>query len=322
MSLGDPIERAQRRRREALARRRARRARILASTLVVIAVIAAATAAYAIFGGHHDRSPVAAAPSTALSDSAPVTTTMKHKKKKKTAVPSRATTSSTTTTPASTATSAEANTSAPASAGTLSAGGALAVSGVRIVQDRIPYGAARRAEMATYAERHYGVHTDIVTPRAIVLHFTAGDTYSSAHNTFAVDTPSGGPAGSQAELPGTCSQFIADQNGTVYQQVPVLLMCRHTIGLNNVAIGIEMVQNDPNGPHAADQAILDRPAQITAVLRLVRALQSRYHIVTSNMIGHATANDSPLFHDREGWTNDHSDWQAADVAEFRRRLGS
>lgn len=188
------------------------------------------------------------------------------------------------------------------------------------MQDPIPYGSRRRAEMARYALRHYGVETTTVTPKLIVLHFTAGSTYASAHETFSADTPSAGPAGSATELPGTCSQFIVDQDGTVYQQTPVTLMCRHTIGLNHVAIGIEMVQTATGSSHAADQAILDRPAQIHAVLALVGALQRRYAIPTSRVIGHAMANASPLFHDAEGWRNDHSDWQPDDVAELRSRL--
>jgi hypothetical protein len=32
------------------------------------------------------------------------------------------------------------------------------------------------------------------------------------------------------------------------------------------------------------------------------------------------ANDSPFFHDLEGWRNDHTDWQPEDVRELRRML--
>jgi hypothetical protein len=32
------------------------------------------------------------------------------------------------------------------------------------------------------------------------------------------------------------------------------------------------------------------------------------------------ANDSPFFHDLDGWRNDHTDWQPEDVLELRRRL--
>src|SRR5256885_16861287 len=41
-----------------------------------------------------------------------------------------------------------------------------------ITQDRISYGAKRRAEMAGYAYRHYGVRSFRLHPKLIVLHFT------------------------------------------------------------------------------------------------------------------------------------------------------
>ena len=148
----------------------------------------------------------------------------------------------------------------------------------------------------------------------IVLHFTAGATWTSARDTFVADVVNLG------ELPGTCSHYVIDRDGTVYSLVPVTIRCRHTIGLNDQAIGIEMVQ--PAGPSGAwaDQQILARPAQVGAALSLVRQLQATYGIPTSSVIGHAMANGDPHFHDRLGWRNDHVDWQAPDVAQFRARL--
>jgi N-acetyl-anhydromuramyl-L-alanine amidase AmpD len=185
-----------------------------------------------------------------------------------------------------------------------------------IVQDPIPYGAARRAEMAQYARRHYGVASSTLHPKLIVLHFTASGagSYPGVHATFASDAPNGG------ELPGVCAHFVVDQDGTIYQLVPLDLMCRHTIGVNDRAIGIEMIQSAGSSSHWADQQILHRPAQIGSVLRLVRWLRATYGISKSNVIGHAMANDSPYFHDLEGWRNDHTDWQPEDVAQVRSML--
>jgi hypothetical protein len=200
---------------------------------------------------------------------------------------------------------------------------AVRLTGVRVVHDPIPYGPGRRAQMAAYALRHYGVRSAHLDPRLIVLHFTDSSTYASAHATFASDAPAPGPAGTPSELPGTCAHFVVDQDGTVYQQAPLDVMCRHAIGVNDSALGIEMVQTEgAAGARGADEAILHRPAQIRAVLRLVKALQRRYGIATRDVIGHAMANGSRLFHDREGWTNDHSDWQPEDVAVVRRRLAA
>jgi N-acetyl-anhydromuramyl-L-alanine amidase AmpD len=107
----------------------------------------------------------------------------------------------------------------------------------------------------------------------------------------------------------------------VWQIVPTSVRCRHTIGLNDKAIGIEMVQRTRGNSSAwADRQILNRTAQIGALLALLRSLQRQYGISTGNIIGHATANQAPQFRDLEGWRNDHTDWQARDVLEVRRRL--
>ena len=68
------------------------------------------------------------------------------------------------------------------------------------------------------------------------------------------------------------------------------------------------------------QQILARPAQIDAVLRLVRELQARYGIGAGDVIGHAMANGHRLFVDKLGWRNDHTDWSAASIAVLRQRL--
>jgi N-acetyl-anhydromuramyl-L-alanine amidase AmpD len=183
-----------------------------------------------------------------------------------------------------------------------------------MARDLIPYGARRRAEMAAYSLRHYGVAAWRLRPRAIVLHFTASSSYAGVRAAFAADAPSLG------ELPGTCAHFVVDQDGTVHELVPPTIRCRHTIGMNDTAVGIEMVQETGPGARWADRQILDRPAQIGAVLRLVRWLQARFAIPTRLVIGHAMANACPLFHDRLGWRNDHTDWQPADVAALRARL--
>jgi len=175
--------------------------------------------------------------------------------------------------------------------------------------------------MAAYSARHYGIDSSKLDPKMIVLHYTAGDTYQSAWSTFAANTPAPGPAGSATELPGTCAHFIVDQAGTIHQLVPLTVQCRHTIGVNRWAIGIEMVQNDAghDSTWATDQ-ILHRKPQIAAVLALVRALMARYELSRSDVIGHGMANDDPRFVDLQGWRNDHTDWLAPAVRALRERL--
>jgi hypothetical protein len=184
-----------------------------------------------------------------------------------------------------------------------------------IHDDRIPFGKERKRETAAYSRRHYGQSTwRLRHPHVIVLHFTATSTYGAARNTFASNAPE------LDELPGVCAHFIVGKRGTIHRIVPLRIRCRHTIGLNWTAVGIEMVQEDVGSSHQADEAILHRRPQIRAALRLVRWLQARDAIKTRNVIGHAMANSSPYFKDLEGWRNDHTDWLRQDVRKFRRRL--
>lgn len=181
--------------------------------------------------------------------------------------------------------------------------------------DPIPFGHDRKRQTAAYSKRHYGERTWRLTdPKAIVLHYTATDTYGPVFNTFAANAPSLG------ESPGVCAQFVVDKDGIIHQLTRLYVRCRHTIGLNHVAIGIEMVQGATGTRHGAEQAILGRRAQAAAAVRLVAWLKQRYGIAMKDVIGHAMANDSPLFEDREGWRNDHVDWRAADVRDFRGRV--
>jgi len=193
----------------------------------------------------------------------------------------------------------------------------VVTSSVRLVSKLIDFPQQRKDEMARYSLRHYGASSWQLKPTMIVLHFTETDTAAAARNTFANDSPNRG------ELPGTCAHFIVAQSGYVWQIVPTSVRCRHTIGLNDKAIGIEMVQRTQgHSSHWADQQILNRPAQIGALLALLRSLQRSYGIAASKVIGHATANEAPQFRDLQGWRNDHTDWQAQDVLEVRRRLSA
>ena len=181
--------------------------------------------------------------------------------------------------------------------------------------DPIPYGHKRKHEMAAYSKRHYGKRRwRLRHPRVIVLHFTDGPTYRSAWDAFASNAPNLG------ELPGVCSHFVVGKNGRIHRLVRPTIRCRHTIGLNHRAIGVEMVQEGGRSSHWADRQILHRNRQIHAALRLVGWLKQRFGIRMRDVIGHAMANHSHYFKDLEGWRNDHTDWLRRDVLEFRHRL--
>jgi hypothetical protein len=189
------------------------------------------------------------------------------------------------------------------------------VSKPRIVEDHIPFGKMRKRQMARYSKRHYGrARWRLVRRRVVVLHFTGGNSLSSAWNAFASNAPARG------ELPGVCTHYIVGRGGKIVEVVPVKIRCRHAIGLNHRSIGIEMVQPTGRGSHWACRRILRRKQQINAALRLVRWLKERNDIHMRDVIGHAMANKSPYFKDLKGWTNDHTDWGWRDVKTFRKRL--
>ncbi len=183
-----------------------------------------------------------------------------------------------------------------------------------IVQKPIPFGPARRAETAAYAERHYGLRTwRLVHPQVIVEHYTASTIFASAWNTFAADAPDP----ELHELPGTCAHFVVDRDGTIYQLVPLTTMCRHTVGLNWTAIGIEHVGT-------SDAEILSDPRQLLASLRLTLWLMHRYGISLPNVIGHNESLTSRYHRERYArWRcQTHGDWTRADMTVYRTRLAA
>lgn len=181
----------------------------------------------------------------------------------------------------------------------------------------IPYPDERKQQMADYALARYGTRTWHLTPQAIVIHFTAtSDDPWSTITYFASNDPSDG-------APGVCAHFVIGQDGTAYQLVPTDVMCRHTIGLNHLALGIEVAQSTHGSSSQwAEDQIFDRPAQLDTLVRLVKDLQSEYGIPTERILGHGTANDDPAFLDLTGRRNDHTDWGPASIRRLRDLVAS
>jgi N-acetylmuramoyl-L-alanine amidase len=179
-----------------------------------------------------------------------------------------------------------------------------------VVWRRIPFGARRERQMAAYSKRHYGVRTwRLSDPKMIVEHYTGGTSFDSAWNYFAANVRHLG------EMPGVCAHFIVDTDGTIYQLVNLRKRCRHAIGMNWTAIGIEMV-----GTSAP--SILHRHRQIRAALRLTLWLMAREGIGVGNVIGHAETLESSYHHERyASWRClTHSDWRRPYMRRFRHRL--
>jgi beta-N-acetylhexosaminidase len=173
----------------------------------------------------------------------------------------------------------------------------------------IPYPKKRKREMAAYSKHHYGQYKwRLNNPQLIVEHYAAAGSISAIFNTFRPDTP-------DVEFQGVCSHFAVSASGAVYKFVPPTIRCRHTVGLNYTAIGIEHVG-------FSDQDILNRPAQLNGSLQFTQWLRCQYGIPVSQVIGHNESLSSPFYKELDprfqGQT--HQDWNHADMQIYRSDL--
>jgi N-acetyl-anhydromuramyl-L-alanine amidase AmpD len=166
--------------------------------------------------------------------------------------------------------------------------------------------------MAAYARRHYGIDDHrLRDPKVIVQHYTVTDAFQPVFDYFSVNQPDP----ELNELPGICSHYVIDRDGTIYELVPPHIMCRHTVGLNYTAIGIEHVGR-------SDAQVMGNGAQLAASLRLTRMLQGRYAIATRNVIGHNENRSSPFHRERVERlrTQTHGDFPKPVMDTYRRAL--
>ena len=176
----------------------------------------------------------------------------------------------------------------------------------------IPYPKRRKHEMAAYSKHHYGQYKwRLNNPQTIVIHYAVAGSISSIFNTFRTDQPDV----EFHELPNVCSHFAVSASGAAYKFVPPTIRCRHTVGLNWTAIGVEHVG-------FSDQDILGRPAQLNGSLQLVQWLRCRFGIPVSQVIGHNESLSSPFYKELDprfqGQT--HGDWTHADMQTYRSDL--
>ena len=176
----------------------------------------------------------------------------------------------------------------------------------------IPFPQHRKREMAAYSKRHYGQHKwRLADPKLIVEHYAAAGSISAIYNTFRTDQPDV----EFHELPNVCSHFAVSASGAIYKFVPISIRCRHVVGLNHVAVGIEHVG-------FSDQDILNRPAQLNASLQLTQWLRCRLGLPVNQVIGHNESLSSPFYKELDprfrGQT--HGDWTKADMDVYRGDL--
>lgn len=166
--------------------------------------------------------------------------------------------------------------------------------------------------MAAYSLRHYGVRQwRLRRPRQIVEHVAISGTVNSVYHAFAPDQPDK----EFHELPNVCAHFVVSSSGRVVQLVPLGIRCRHVIGLNHVAIGIEHTGY-------SDADVLGNRRQLRASVRLTRWLRCRYRIPIRDVIGHNESLSSRYYRElvpsMKGLT--HGDFRHSSMRRYRKAL--
>ena len=176
----------------------------------------------------------------------------------------------------------------------------------------IPFGPKRKREMAAYGARHYGERTwRLVRPQVIVEHMAVTGSAAAVYDTFAPDRPDP----ELGELPNVCSHFVVAASGRIFSLVNLRTRCRHTVGLNWTAIGIEHVGY-------ADGDALGNRRELRASLRLTQWLRCRFGIAVKNVIGHNESLTSPFHRELVPSlrSQTHGDWRHSSMRVYRQRL--
>jgi N-acetyl-anhydromuramyl-L-alanine amidase AmpD len=166
--------------------------------------------------------------------------------------------------------------------------------------------------MAAYSERHYGQRRwRLRNPKVIVEHMAQAPNVAAVYGTFAPDRPDP----ELGELPNVCAHFVVGSSGRIFRLVNLRTRCRHTVGLNWTAIGIEHVGY-------GDGDVLGNRRALRASLRLTQWLRCRFGIRVHDVIGHAESLTSRYHHERVPSLRrqTHGDWRHRSMRVYRQKL--
>ncbi|BAL82428.1 putative N-acetylmuramoyl-L-alanine amidase [Selenomonas ruminantium subsp. lactilytica TAM6421] len=133
---------------------------------------------------------------------------------------------------------------------------------LQIIDKPVVWSAYREQLIREYAQKHYGLDQVYITPQAVVVHWTASNTWESAYNHFYHEARGDGTL-------NVASHFLVSREGQVYRLTPETALNRHIIGYNWCAIGIENV----GGVGGVEDLTA---AQLEANVDLIRYLQEKY----------------------------------------------
>ncbi len=147
----------------------------------------------------------------------------------------------------------------------------------RIIDKPITWNSEREALSIQYLKDRHGLEqaTAKITPKMVVVHWTAIDNIEVTYDVFNPPTLGGREDLQGASNLNVSSQFLIDRDGTIFRLLPDTTFARHVIGLNYMAIGIENV--------GSDQDPLTK-AQLKANEQVIRYLRKKYLI--DYVIGH------------------------------------
>lgn len=149
----------------------------------------------------------------------------------------------------------------------------------KTIEKPIVYNAEREKLSLEYLKTRHGLIQDkpTISPKIIVLHYTASGTLLSNFNYFNnVQIENGRKLNKDQSKLNVSAHYLIDRDGTIYHLMKDTLLARHTIGLNYCAIGVENIGSK-------EQPLTE--AQVQANAQLVRELCSKYKI--EYLIGHS-----------------------------------
>lgn len=153
-------------------------------------------------------------------------------------------------------------------------------SSINIIQKPILFNTERIRLTQAYREQHYGIQSNLITftPRIIVLHWTAFNTFQKSYSRLYPTKLFNRPDLISESPLNVSAHYLVDRDGTIYQLMPNNWMARHVIGLNNSAIGIENVGGGNDVENLTE-------AQIIANIKLIQMLVCEYPTI-HYLIGH------------------------------------
>ena len=155
---------------------------------------------------------------------------------------------------------------------------------IKIIDKPITWNKKRQKLSLEYLQQRHSLTLDspYIKPKMIVVHYTVIPTLEGTMRAFMdPELPGARESIKGASSLNVSSQFVIDQDGSIYRLLPETAFARHVIGLNYCAIGIENVGG-------TDEVPLTKK-QLKSNIKLIKYLSKKYDI--EYLIGHSEYTD-------------------------------